>query len=269
MHYLNYFTILVLLLPLLLVSTISSPSTLGAEQPSSIITPSNSICCKNETSFSSQAPSSIPVTSPLKKISSNEENSQIRADEANSDSSMSDELSSTPDSSTSTVESPLKKIDTSKNNIITPSNSFSSQAPSSIPVTSPLKKISSNEENSQIRADEANSDSSMSDELSSTPDSSTSTVESPLNRANDENIEDSSYSNPTRVSTQLDNDDSAGSNLSNMVQNNLDKLLYSDFPVDSSSDESSSDESSSDESSSDESSIKLEELQSMMSEVFS
>ena len=186
MHYLTYFTILLLLLPLLFVSTITSTPALGVGESSNIITPSNSICCKNETSFSSQPPSSVPVTSPLKKISSLEENPKIQADESNTDSPTSTELSSTPDSSTSTVASPL-------------------------------------------------------------------------DRTNDENIEDSTNSLPTRVTTQLDDDDNSGSNLSDMIQNNLDKLLYSDFPVETSSDESNSDESS----------LKLEELQSMMRGVFS
>ncbi|HKR74483.1 MAG TPA: hypothetical protein VJR94_10285, partial [Candidatus Nitrosocosmicus sp.] len=157
MHYINYFTILVLLLPLFFVSTMFSPATFGEETPASIITPSNSICCKNETGFSSQTPSSTSVTNPLKQISTQEENPQKQIDETNADPSTTSELDSTPDSATSTVASPLKKIETNKNSIITPSNSiccknetgFSSQTPSSTSVTNPLKQISTQEENPQ------------------------------------------------------------------------------------------------------------------------
>ena len=199
MNYFNYFTILVLLLPLLVISTtISSPASFGAEGMDSVITPSSSICCKNETSFSPQAPSS------------------------------------------------------------------------SSSVTSPLKKISTQEENPQKQIDVANADTATSSELDSTPDSSTSALASPSNRLDGERKENSSDSFPIGPAPQLNEGDNDNeSNLSDMIKNNLDKLLYSDYPKDSSSDESSSDESSSDESSSDESSTKLEELQLMISNVFS
>jgi hypothetical protein len=293
MNYFNYFTILVLLLPLLVISTtISSPASFGAEGMDSVITPSSSICCKNETSFSPQAPSSSSsVTSPLKKISTQEENPQKQIDVANADTATSSELDSTPDSSTSALASPSKKIDTNKNNIITPLNSFSPQAPSSSSsVTSPLKKISTQEENPQKQIDVANADTATSSELDSTPDSSTSALASPSNRLDGERKENSSDSFPIGPAPQLNEGDNDNeSNLSDMIKNNLDKLLYSDYPKDSTSDESSSDESSSDESSSDESSsdesssdesssdesssdesnTKLEELQLMISNVFS
>jgi hypothetical protein len=200
MHYINYFTILVLLLPLFFVSTMFSPATFGEETPASIITPSNSICCKNETDFSSQTPSSTSVTNPLKQISTQEENPQKQIDETNADPSPS-------------------------------------------------------------------------------------TFATPLNRINEERNEDSSDSFPKGATSQINGDnDNEGSNFADMIKNNLDKLLYSDSPAqsanyesnsdesnsdESNSDESNSDESNSDESNSDESSVKLEQLQSIMSNVFS
>ncbi|HSA75133.1 MAG TPA: hypothetical protein VLE21_02990, partial [Candidatus Nitrosocosmicus sp.] len=70
---------------MLLVSSLSgtSISAFGAEKSTNPITPSSSICCKNETSFSTQSPTSISETTPLKKISTQDKKPQGQSDETN------------------------------------------------------------------------------------------------------------------------------------------------------------------------------------------
>jgi hypothetical protein len=91
---------------MLLVSSIlvNSLSAFGAEKSTKLITPSSSICCKNETSFSTQSPPSTSETTPLKKISTQDKKPQDQSDETNTKKSSNafDPLSNTDTTSTST-----------------------------------------------------------------------------------------------------------------------------------------------------------------------
>ena len=70
MHYLKCYTILFLIIPTLFLAGLSSSVSFGATDKPHIITPSKIICCKDDTSASSDSTSlPLPLANPLKKIS--------------------------------------------------------------------------------------------------------------------------------------------------------------------------------------------------------
>ncbi len=136
MHYLKCYTFLFLMIPTLFLAGLSSSVSFGATDKPQIITPSKIICCKDDTSTSSDS-ASTSLASPLKKISTK----PTQHDEAV-------ETEKTDSTSTS-LASPLKKINTDEKKIITPSkiicckdDTSTSSDSASTSLASPLKKIS-------------------------------------------------------------------------------------------------------------------------------
>ncbi len=68
MHYLKCYTFLFLIIPTLFLAGLSNSVSFGATDKPQIITPSKIICCKDDTSTSSDS-ASTSLASPLKKIS--------------------------------------------------------------------------------------------------------------------------------------------------------------------------------------------------------
>ena len=68
MHYLKCYTFLFLIIPTLFLAGLSSSVSFGATDKPHIITPSKIICCKDDTSASSDS-ASTSLANPLKKIS--------------------------------------------------------------------------------------------------------------------------------------------------------------------------------------------------------
>ncbi|VFJ15321.1 hypothetical protein [Candidatus Nitrosocosmicus franklandus] len=263
MHCLRYFTIFILLLPLIFVSPISNSfqATLGQEKFPNLITPSNSTCCKNETSFSNTQPlSSNSESTPLKVISTQDKNPQGKANESNTTKSFASLEPQSAEESSSTLAGPLKKMDANKNNIITPANSFSNTQPlSSNSESTPLKVISTQDKNPQGKANESNTTKSFASLEPQSAEESSSTFNtvnhlSNINTNDFDSLTNTYPAHSTPIETNSGEEDNEDSNLSQDIRNNLNKLLHTDTVTESSSDESSSDESSSDESSSDESS---------------
>ena len=99
MHYLKCYSILFLIIPTLFLAGLFSPLSFGAVDKPYIITPTKSICCKNDTNAGSES-TSTSLASPLKKIST----TPIQSDE--------EDDSGKVQSTSTSLASPLKKINT-------------------------------------------------------------------------------------------------------------------------------------------------------------
>ena len=76
MHYLKCYSILILIISTLFLAGLLSHLSFGAVDKPYIITPTKSICCKNDTNAGSES-TSTSLASPLKKINTDESFSRI------------------------------------------------------------------------------------------------------------------------------------------------------------------------------------------------
>ncbi len=197
MHYIKCYSIVILIIPTLFLAGLFSQVSFGAVDKPYIITPTKSICCKNDTNAGSES-ASASLASPMKKINTDDKKiiTPTKSICCKNDTNAGSE------STSASLASPMKKISAKpiqSEEEVDSEKTQSTSTSTSASLASPMKKISAKPIQSEEEVD--------SEKTQSTSTSTSASLASPMKKIN---TDDKKIITPTK-SICCKNDTNAGS----------------------------------------------------------